>query len=159
MQGSSSFVVTVVGGGPAGLLAAQRLAEAGCRVHLYEAQATVGRKFLVAGHGGFNLSNAEDAAPFAARYAARQPDFARYLAHFSPADLRAWAADLGIGTFVGTSGRIFPQPEHKPAHLLRAWLDAACRALGVVRCTPATAGWASRPKMVCASATKPPARS
>ncbi|MBT9392550.1 TIGR03862 family flavoprotein [Hymenobacter sp. NST-14] len=123
MQDSAPFVVAVVGGGPAGLLAAQRLAEAGCQVDLYEAQATVGRKFLVAGHGGFNLSNAEDAAPFAARYAARQPEFTRYLAHFSPTDLRTWAADLGIVTFVGTSGRIFPLPEHKPTHLLRAWLE------------------------------------
>ena len=130
MQRSSPRVVAVVGGGPAGLLAAQRLAEAGCQVHLYEAQATVGRKFLVAGHGGFNLSNAEDAAPFAARYAARQPEFARYLAHFSPTHLRAWATDLGIGTFVGTSGRVFPLPEHKPAQLLRAWL-ARLAALGV----------------------------
>ncbi|MFD2784370.1 BaiN/RdsA family NAD(P)/FAD-dependent oxidoreductase [Hymenobacter rubripertinctus] len=130
MQQSTSLVVAVVGGGPAGLLAAQHLAEAGCQVHLYEAQATVGRKFLVAGHGGFNLSNAEDAPPFAARYAARQPEFARYLAHFSAPDLRAWAAALGIGTFVGTSGRIFPEPEHKPAHLLRAWLERL-HALGV----------------------------
>ncbi len=130
MQNSLGFEVAVVGGGPAGLLAAQRLAEAGCRVHLYEAQATVGRKFLVAGHGGFNLSNAEDVAPFAARYAARQPEFARYLAHFSPAHLRAWATELGIGTFVGTSGRVFPEPQHKPAELLRAWV-ARLRELGV----------------------------
>ncbi|SDX61430.1 BaiN/RdsA family NAD(P)/FAD-dependent oxidoreductase [Hymenobacter psychrophilus] len=122
--------VAVVGGGPAGLLAAQRLAEAGCRVHLYEAQATVGRKFLVAGHGGFNLSNAEDAAPFASRYAARAPDFSGFLAHFSPAHLRAWAAELGITTFVGTSGRVFPEAQHKPAELLRAWV-ARLRALGV----------------------------
>ena len=130
MQNSLGLEVAVVGGGPAGLLAAQRLAEAGCRVHLYEAQATVGRKFLVAGHGGFNLSNAEDTAPFAARYAARQPEFARYLTHFSPTDLRAWATDLGIGTFVGTSGRVFPLAHHKPADLLRAWV-ARLQALGV----------------------------
>lgn len=121
----------MVGGGPAGLLAAQRLAEAGCRVHLYEAQATVGRKFLVAGHGGFNLSNAEDATLFAGRYAHRAPDFRRFLAHFSPTDLRAWATDLGISTFVGTSGRVFPQAHHKPADLLRAWV-ARLQALGVV---------------------------
>ncbi|MBT2558299.1 TIGR03862 family flavoprotein [Hymenobacter sp. ISL-91] len=122
--------VAVVGGGPAGLLAAQHLAEAGCRVRLYEAQATVGRKFLVAGHGGFNLSNAEDAAPFAARYAARAPDFTGFLAHFSPAHLRAWAAGLDISTFVGTSGRVFPEAHHKPADLLRAWV-ARLQALGV----------------------------
>ena len=119
----------VVGGGPAGLLAAQRLAEAGHRVVLYEAQATVGRKLLVAGHGGFNLSNAEDAVAFAGRYGAAGAAFGQYLAHFSPADLRAWAADLGIETFVGTSGRIFPAARHKPADLLRAWLGRL-RALG-----------------------------
>lgn len=122
--------VAVVGGGPAGLLAAQHLAEAGYRVRVYEAQATVGRKFLVAGHGGFNLTNGEPADAFATRYAARQPEFARFLEHFSPADLRQWAQDLGIDTFVGSSSRIFPREEHKPAHLLRAWL-ARLQALGV----------------------------
>ncbi|UYZ63851.1 BaiN/RdsA family NAD(P)/FAD-dependent oxidoreductase [Hymenobacter weizhouensis] len=115
--------VAVVGGGPAGLLAAEHLARAGCRVTVYEAQATVGRKFLVAGHGGFNLTHGEPLPTFQTRYAARQPEFARFLAHFSPEHLRQWAQELGIGTFVGTSGRVFPQPEHKPAHLLRAWLN------------------------------------
>ncbi|WP_214606936.1 NAD(P)/FAD-dependent oxidoreductase [Hymenobacter arizonensis] len=126
---NSSFVA-VVGGGPAGLLAAQRLAEAGRKVHVFEAQATVGRKFLVAGHGGFNLSNAEELARFASRYGAEAGRFADLLSHFSPAELRAWAADLGIATFVGTSGRIFPEAAHKPADLLRAWLTRL-RELGV----------------------------
>ncbi|WP_460546592.1 TIGR03862 family flavoprotein [Hymenobacter frigidus] len=103
-------------------MAAQRLAEAGQRVQLFEAQATVGRKFLVAGHGGFNLSNAEELSRFASRYGAESSRFAQLLGHFSPLDLRAWAADLGIETFVGTSGRIFPVAAHKPADLLRAWL-------------------------------------
>ena len=117
-----SFSIAVVGGGPAGLLAAQQLAEAGHHVTVYEAQATVGRKFLVAGHGGFNLTNAEPPATFEARYGDTQPRFAAYLGHFSPTDLRQWAADLGIPTFVGTSGRVFPLAEYKPAQLLRAWL-------------------------------------
>ncbi|OUJ71841.1 BaiN/RdsA family NAD(P)/FAD-dependent oxidoreductase [Hymenobacter crusticola] len=125
-----SFSIAVVGGGPAGLLAAQRLAEAGHRVTVYEAQATVGRKFLVAGHGGFNLTNAEPLAAFEPRYGPTQTRFAAYLAHFSPADLRQWAADLGIPTFVGTSGRVFPLDEYKPAQLLRAWLKRL-QALGV----------------------------
>lgn len=119
-----------MGGGPAGLLAAQRLAEAGRQVVLFEAQATVGRKFLVAGHGGFNLSNAEPEATFANRYGPDSATFSQFLAHFSPAELRRWAADLGIETFVGTSGRIFPLAEHKPADLLRAWL-AHLQQLGV----------------------------
>ena len=122
--------IVIIGGGPAGLLAAQHLAEAGHRVQLFEAQATVGRKFLVAGHGGFNLSNSEEPTGFARRYGAGQQRFATLLGHFSPEDLRAWAADLGIETFVGTSGRIFPVAAHKPADLLRAWLGRL-RALGV----------------------------
>jgi len=99
-------------------------------VRVYEAQATVGRKFLVAGHGGFNLTNAEPLPAFEARYGASQPDFTRFLAHFSPADLRAWVASLGLDTFVGTSGRVFPTPDYKPAQLLRAWL-LRLQALGV----------------------------
>ena len=125
----SSFVA-VVGGGPAGLLAAQRLAEAGHAVTVFEAQATVGRKFLVAGHGGFNLSNSEPRPGFAARYGARQAAFARYLSLFSPDHLRRWLAELGIASYVGTSGRVFPTPAHKPAQVLRAWLSRL-RALGV----------------------------
>ncbi|MDO7847205.1 TIGR03862 family flavoprotein [Hymenobacter sp. M29] len=122
--------VAIIGGGPAGLMAAHRLAEAGYAVQLFEAQATVGRKFLVAGHGGFNLSNAEDSRRFASRYGAEESRFRSLLSHFSPADLRAWAAGLGIETFVGTSGRIFPVAAHKPADLLRAWLNRL-RELGV----------------------------
>ena len=114
--------MAIVGGGPAGLLAAQRLAESGLRVQVFEQKTTVGRKFLVAGHGGFNLTNGEDAAAFAGRYGEAGALFQKLLAHFSPADLRSWAADLGIATFVGTSGRVFPESQHKPADLLRAWL-------------------------------------
>ncbi|RSK45027.1 BaiN/RdsA family NAD(P)/FAD-dependent oxidoreductase [Hymenobacter rigui] len=130
MQRLTSPTVAIIGGGPAGLLAAQHLTEAGYRVQVFEAQATLGRKFLVAGHGGFNLTNAEEGTQFAARYGAQAQDFTRYLQAFSPAHLRAWAAELGISTFVGTSGRVFPEPEHKPAHLLRAWLERL-RNLGV----------------------------
>jgi len=119
---TSAPLVAIVGGGPAGLLAAQHLAEAGLRVQIYEQKATVGRKFLVAGHGGFNLTNSEDTALFAQRYGAAAPFFAQALAHFSPGALRQWAADLSIDTFVGTSGRVFPDAQHKPADLLRAWL-------------------------------------
>ena len=120
---SAAPLAAIVGGGPAGLLAAQRLAEAGWRVQVFEQKATVGRKFLVAGHGGFNLTNSEDAATFAralrrsgAFFWAGAPPTSR------PTDLRQWAADLGIATFVGTSGRVFPEAWHKPADLLRAWL-------------------------------------
>jgi uncharacterized flavoprotein (TIGR03862 family) len=119
---STAPLVAIIGGGPAGLLAAQHLAEAGCRVRVFEQKATVGRKFLVAGHGGFNLTNGEDAVAFTSRYGAASPLFGQLLRHFSPTDLRQWATELGIATFVGTSGRVFPAAQHKPADLLRAWL-------------------------------------
>lgn len=123
--------VAIIGGGPAGLLAAQHLAEAGVpSVAMYEAQATPGRKFLVAGHGGFNLTNGEPVADFGPRYGARQREFESYLAAFGPDELRRWAAALGIRTYVGSSGRVFPTEEHKPADLLRAWLRHLA-ALGV----------------------------
>lgn len=115
--------VAIIGGGPAGLLAAQHLAEAGVPgVAVYEAQATAGRKFLVAGHGGFNLTNGEPLADFGPRYDARQREFEQFLRLFGPEELRRWAADLGIQTYVGSSGRVFPVEEHRPADLLRAWL-------------------------------------
>ncbi|GAB2468588.1 NAD(FAD)-utilizing dehydrogenase [Hymenobacter qilianensis] len=123
--------IAIIGGGPAGLLAAQHLAEAGHRVTVYEAQATVGRKFLVAGHGGFNLTHSEPLPTFGKRYGAHQEPFASFLTHFGPEQLRAWAADLGVETFVGSSGRIFPTADYKPAQLLRAWLTRLA-ALGVV---------------------------
>lgn len=125
-----SATIAIIGGGPAGLLAAWHLAGAGHAVTIYEAQATVGRKFLVAGHGGFNLSNSEPLPAFATRYGERQAAFADYLRLFPPDELRRQLAALGIATFVGTSGRVFPTPAHKPAQVLRAWLDRL-RGLGV----------------------------
>jgi uncharacterized flavoprotein (TIGR03862 family) len=123
--------IAIIGGGPAGLLAAQHLAEAGHRVTVYDAQATVGRKFLVAGHGGFNLTHSEPLPAFGQRYGVHTDQFSNYLTYFGPEQLRAWTATLGIETFVGSSGRIFPTADYKPAQLLRAWL-ARLAALGVI---------------------------
>ncbi len=111
----------VVGGGPAGLMAAEVLSGAGVEVHLYDAMASVGRKFLLAGKGGLNLTHSEPPALFATRYGRRQPQIEPLLAAFGGAELRAWAKSLGVETFVGTSGRVFPS-DLKAAPLLRAWL-------------------------------------
>jgi uncharacterized flavoprotein (TIGR03862 family) len=113
--------VAIIGGGPAGLMAAQVLVDAGVAVHLYDAMPSVGRKFLLAGRGGLNLTHSEDADRFASRFGARRPQIERLLHGFGPEQLRAWAKGLGIETFIGTSGRVFPT-DMKAAPLLRAWL-------------------------------------
>ncbi len=119
----------VVGGGPAGLMAAERLAASGAEVHLYDAMRSVGRKFLLAGRGGLNLTHSEGFDDFAARYGARRAEVEALLRRFDPQALRGWAAGLGIDTFVGSSGRVFPVGM-KAAPLLRAWLHRL-RDLGV----------------------------
>ncbi|HEX2010620.1 MAG TPA: TIGR03862 family flavoprotein [Roseateles sp.] len=132
MSASSSPVrhAVVIGGGPAGLMAAETLRAAGvARVEVYDAMASVGRKFLLAGKGGLNLTHSEDFAPFLARFGARTPQIEPLLRAFDAPALRAWAAELGVETFVGTSGRVFPR-DMKAAPLLRAWL-ARLRAAGV----------------------------
>ncbi len=113
--------VAVIGGGPAGLLAAETLADGGVRVDVYDAMPSLGRKFLLAGKGGLNLTHAEPYPDFVARYGARREVVAPLLAGFGPQALRDWAQELGVETFVGTSGRVFPL-EKKAAPLLRAWL-------------------------------------
>ncbi|MDB5873788.1 MAG: hypothetical protein JWQ07_3230 [Ramlibacter sp.] len=121
--------VAVIGAGPAGLAAAEVLAAGGVRVDVYDAMPSVGRKFLLAGKGGLNLTHSEPFAIFASRYGARQPQIEPLLKQFDPQALREWAQGLGVETFVGTSGRIFPA-EMKAAPLLRAWLHRL-RAAGV----------------------------
>ena len=114
--------VVVIGGGPAGLMAAEVLVAAGAAVHLYDAMPSVGRKFLLAGKGGLNLTHSESADRFAERYGERHAQIEALLRDFGPHDLRIWAQGLGIETFVGTSGRVFPK-DMKAAPLLRAWLQ------------------------------------
>ena len=118
---SASSLVAIIGGGPAGLMAAEVLANAGVRVELFDAMPSVGRKFLLAGVGGMNITHSEAKAPFLARYREREGEIAALLADFDAEALRAWIHDLGIDTFVGTSGRVFPT-DMKAAPLLRAWL-------------------------------------
>jgi uncharacterized flavoprotein (TIGR03862 family) len=119
----------VIGGGPAGLMAAEVLAQGGVRVDLYEAMPSAGRKFLLAGKGGLNITHTEPENAFVSRYGARAAQIAPLLRAFGPDALRQWVHGLGVETFVGTSGRVFPA-EMKAAPLLRAWLHRL-RAAGV----------------------------
>lgn len=117
---SPTKTVAIIGGGPAGLMAAEEIASAGHRVSVYDAMPSVGRKFLLAGVGGMNITHAEPAEDFRARYSASS-QFISTLKQFDAQALRNWVHGLGIETFVGTSGRVFPA-DMKAAPLLRAWL-------------------------------------
>jgi uncharacterized flavoprotein (TIGR03862 family) len=118
---SGQAQIAVIGGGPAGLMAAEVLARGGARVTLYERMPSAGRKFLLAGRGGLNLTHSEEPERLLDRYGAAMPRLRAAIAAFSPADLRAWSEGLGQTTFVGSSGRVFPQAL-KTSPLLRAWL-------------------------------------
>jgi uncharacterized flavoprotein (TIGR03862 family) len=133
--------VAVVGAGPAGLMAAEVLAQGGAAVHVFDAMPSVGRKFLLAGRGGLNLTHAEPLDTFLTRYAEREAALAGAVHAFNPLAQRDWAAGLGIQTFVGSSGRVFPT-DMKAAPLLRAWLHRL-RAAGVLFHTRSRwLGWA-----------------
>ena len=99
--------VTVIGGGPAGLMAAEVLAQQGVKVDVYDSMPTVGRKFLLAGRGGLNLTHAESREEFVVRYGGRQAHVESWLQAFAPADVREWVHALRVETFVGSSGRVF----------------------------------------------------
>jgi uncharacterized flavoprotein (TIGR03862 family) len=132
--------VAVIGGGPAGLMAAEVLSGAGLSVALYERMPTLGRKFLMAGRGGLNLTHSEDFERFVGRYGAAGRRLRPMLEAFAPADLAAWAKGLGQETFVGSSGRVFPRAL-KASPLLRAWI-ARLEGQGVALNTRAAwTGW------------------
>jgi len=125
---SSDVPVLIIGAGPAGLMAAEQIASAGVSVHIVDAMPSPGRKFLRAGVGGLNLTHAEPAPDFLSRYSS-QDQIQQWLERFDASAVRAWAAGLGIDTFVGSSARVFPVGL-KAAPLLRAWLQRL-RASGV----------------------------
>jgi uncharacterized flavoprotein (TIGR03862 family) len=118
---SSKKNIAIVGAGPAGLMAAEVLAQGGARVTVYDAMASVGRKLLLAGRGGLNLTHSEALPEFLARYGKAMPQLAPAIDAFPPEALRRWSEGLGQPTFVGSSGRVFPEA-FKASPLLRAWL-------------------------------------
>lgn len=113
--------IHIIGAGPAGLMAAERLAAAGAKVVVHEAMPSAARKFLMAGRGGLNLTHSEGLQAFAGRYGGARGTVEAWLARFSPTHLTGWAEGLGQETFVGSSGRVFPRAI-KASPLLRAWL-------------------------------------
>lgn len=121
MTSTPKTCAAIIGGGPAGLMAAEVLANAGVQVDVYDAMPSVGRKFLLAGIGGLNITHSEEFSLFCSRYGEQEKDLQACLNAFTPDQLCQWIHSLGVETFVGTSGRVFPK-EMKAAPLLRAWL-------------------------------------
>jgi uncharacterized flavoprotein (TIGR03862 family) len=113
--------IAIIGGGPAGLMAAETARAAGLEVDLYEAMGSVGRKFLIAGKGGLNLTHSEARPAFDARFGARRADIGAWLDAMDGDGVRNWARNLGVDTYVGSSGRVFPL-DRKAAPLLRGWV-------------------------------------
>ena len=111
----------MIGGGPAGLMAAEVLLERGLKVDLYDAMPSLGRKFLRAGKGGLNLTHSESLEILLSRYGSRRPHLEPIIGAFPPAEIRKWFSDLGFQTYVGSSGRVFPE-NFNSSPILRAWL-------------------------------------
>lgn len=139
--------VVIIGGGPAGLIAAEILAQAGHAVHVYERKPSLARKFLMAGRGGLNLTHSEPIDNFLMRYGAAQSFLTPLIQQFTPDDLKRWCEELGQETFIGTSGRVFPKAM-KASPLLRGWL-ARLESLGVTFYLHHTwLGWAEDSSLV-----------
>lgn len=113
--------IIIIGAGPAGLMAAKILAEKGCKVQIFEQNKAAARKFLVAGHGGFNLTHSEELDTFIQKYDA--PEIRNIVKSFDNKSVVNWLSDLGITTYTGSSGKIFPTKDFKPIQVLKAWLD------------------------------------
>ncbi|AVI86638.1 putative glutamate synthase subunit beta [Pseudomonas syringae pv. tomato] len=136
----ASRSVAIIGGGPAGLMAAEVLSQAGFKVDLYDGMPSVGRKFLLAGVGGMNITHSEAYPAFLARYAERSAMIAPMLRAFDSHALCQWIHELGIETFIGSSGRVFPA-DMKAAPLLRAWLKRLRDAGVVIHTRHRWLGW------------------
>jgi hypothetical protein len=146
--------IAVLGGGPAGLMAAEALARAGRAVTVYDRMPSVGRKLLIAGRGGLNLTHSEDLARFLPRYGAAEAHLRAAIDAFPPAALVDWAHGLGQETFVGTSGRVFPK-SFKASPLLRAWLRRLSELGVAIRTRHAWEGWGPDGELVLAAPDGP----
>lgn len=144
-QGSQA--VYIVGGGPAGLIAAETLAAAGCAVHVFERKPVPARKFLMAGRGGLNLTHSEDLEIFLGRYGEGRHMVESAIRAFTPEMLRTWCAGLGEETFVGSSGRVFPK-SFKASPLLRAWQTRLAAAGVTFHFSHSWQGWGDDGKPV-----------
>lgn len=140
MHQEASSNVAVIGGGPAGLMAAEVLAQGGATVTIYERMPSLARKFLLAGRGGLNLTHSEDLAQLLKRYTPAEPRLLQAIEAFPPSALRAWCEELGQTTFVGSSGRVFPTAM-KASPLLRAWLRRLAAAGVQVKTRHQWLGW------------------
>jgi uncharacterized flavoprotein (TIGR03862 family) len=147
---STGHDVAVIGGGPAGLMAAEVLTCGGARVTVYERMPSVGRKLLLAGRGGLNLTHSEALEAMLVRYGAAAPRLRTAIGAFSPAALRGWSEGLGQPTFVGSSGRVFPQAM-KASPLLRAWLRRLDAQGVVFRLRHHWRGWDQEGRLVFAA--------
>ena len=152
VENIESVSVAVIGGGPAGLMAAEALAAGGARVDVFDAMPSVGRKFLMAGKGGMNLTHSEPADAFLSRYGARSANIAPLLARFDSGALRDWVHGLGVETFVGSSGRVFPT-DMKAAPMLRAWLHRLRESGATFHMRHRWLGWAGEDATVSRFAT------
>lgn len=140
MSSNTTPSVAVIGAGPAGLMAAEVLCRNGIKVDVFDAMPSAGRKFLMAGKGGMNITHSEPLPLFAGRYGARKNNIAPLLDKFKPETLREWIHTFGIETFIGSSGRVFPR-EMKAAPLLRAWLHRLREAGAVFHMRHRWLGW------------------
>jgi uncharacterized flavoprotein (TIGR03862 family) len=150
----SNHNVVVIGGGPAGLMAAETLAAGGAHVTIYERMPRVARKLLLAGRGGLNLTHSEPLEKFLARYRDAAPRLRAAIEAFPPDMLRAWAEALGQETFVGTSGRVFPRAM-KTSPLLRAWMQRLADLGVTFKLGHRWIGWDSDDKLMFETAEGP----
>jgi len=142
MTSNTQHNVAIIGAGPAGLMAAETLAAGGARVTIYDAMPSAGRKFLMAGRGGLNLTHSEPLDALMMRYGAAESDLRAAVDAFTPDMLREWSANLGQPTFIGSSGRVFPQT-FKASPLLRAWLRRLDEAVVAFKLRHRWTGWNS----------------